>query len=395
MTDFDRSPTTPSITASARAISGTSFSINTWSGGVINSGPAVTWTLQRADDSAFTTNIVNVTNTTTSGATLTASSLTANQTYYFIIRATNSDGTKSSAVITSNGVPDPPSSFAVATSTTDAGKFLLSWNAPINTQGGIGRYDIFVNDIFVQSSASTTATTIKSTELGESLTPGNNYNFRVVSKNVTNFGITDIDQLTVSRTANIQARSPGPPTAPTYGSNPNPPSKIGRNVTVAVASNADQINNNTPITGYFVQYQTATTSDGTYGSWSTPQPMTLSGGNYIYTYNLLAPATWYKFRVYAKNSIVNTVDPSSGAISRSYYPDDDSSYTANFSAETTPLFVSSGGKRWTGSGWEPTQIAKRWDPLLNSGAGGWVDLSIAKRWDPSLNDGSGGWSDLS
>jgi hypothetical protein len=56
--------------------------------------------------------------------------------------------------------------------------------------------------------------------------------------------------------------------------------------------------------------------------------------------------------------------------------------TGGWSASTS-IFVSSGGRRWDGSTWTPTAIAKRWD------GSSWTDLTIAKRWDGSS------WADLS
>jgi hypothetical protein len=56
--------------------------------------------------------------------------------------------------------------------------------------------------------------------------------------------------------------------------------------------------------------------------------------------------------------------------------------TGGWSASTS-IFVSSGGRRWDGSAWTPTAIAKRWD------GSSWTDLTIAKRWDGSS------WADLS
>lgn len=378
LTDFDRSPTTPSITSSARDITGASFQITGWSGGVNNGGPTVTWTLQRADNNTFSTNLVNVASTTTSGSTLKSESLATDKTYYYRIRATNTDGTKDSGTITSYGVPGPPSSFSVTPSTTDAGKVALSWVAPTNTQGGVTGYDVFVNDIFVQNTNATSLTLTKSTSGGAALTSGTPYNFRVASKNATNTSTNDINSLVTSRTNNISVKSPGPPTAPTFGS--NPPTKTGRNVTINVSNNADGINASTPVLKYFVQYQSATTSGGTYTAWSTPQQMTASGSNFTHTYDLMDPALWYKFRVYATNSIINN-----SAGTRTYYPNDNLSYTANFSPSasgTTPLFVSSGGKRWNGSAWVPTETAKRYNGST------WVDITIAKRWDGSS------WVDL-
>jgi hypothetical protein len=51
--------------------------------------------------------------------------------------------------------------------------------------------------------------------------------------------------------------------------------------------------------------------------------------------------------------------------------------------ESGSIFVPAGGKRWTGSAWEPTAVARRWT------GSAWTDLSVAKRWNGSA------WIDLS
>jgi hypothetical protein len=51
--------------------------------------------------------------------------------------------------------------------------------------------------------------------------------------------------------------------------------------------------------------------------------------------------------------------------------------------ESASTFIPAGGRRWTGSAWEPTQIARRWN------GSSWVDISTAKRWNGSA------WVDLS
>lgn len=392
--DYDRTPTTPTVTTSTRNSAGTTFSVSSWSGSVNNSGPAVTWTLQRATDSGFTANLIETATTTTSGTTLSYTGLNANTTYYFRLKASNADTSgqtnpKYSTTITSYGVPGPPTGLTVTPSTTDAGKVALSWTAPANTQGGISRYDIFVNDVFVESTTGTSLTSIKSTSANAALAQNTSYNFRVAAKNATNLSETAIANLSACVTTNTSVKAPGPPIAPTWGASPI--IKVGRNVTVTVNNDANGINANTPVTAYYVQYRNATTSGGTYSAWSTPQLMSLSGSNYTYTYVLLDAALWYKFRVYAKNTIINTVAPSTGTVTRAYYPDNNISYTANFTADSTALFVSAGGKRYRGTGeanagtFQPTEVAKRYGQTSAPGVTpvtyGWIDLTIAKRYD--------------
>jgi hypothetical protein len=106
-TPIDRTPTTPSITSGLRSTDGLSFSAVA-SGGVNNSGPAVTWTLQRSTNNV---DFTDISSTTTSGTTLTASGLLGSTVYYFRVRASNTVSSKFSSTITSFGVPTAPASL--------------------------------------------------------------------------------------------------------------------------------------------------------------------------------------------------------------------------------------------------------------------------------------------
>jgi hypothetical protein len=130
--------------------------------------------------------------------------------------------------------------------------------------------------------------------------------------------------------------------------------KTGRQVVVSITGSSS--NGGETITSYSVQYRTSSDGGSTWGSWGGTQ--TISGSST--TYNNLTPALTYQFRTYANNS-----EGSSAARSSSN------------------VFVSSGGKRWSGSAWVATATAKRW-----SGSA-WVDLTVAKRWNGSS------WVDLS
>jgi hypothetical protein len=374
---FDRTPTTPSLTATNRNSTGTSFSTTSWSGSVNNSGPQVTWTIERADNLAFSTNVVNGNSTTSSGSALTVATPNANQTYYIRIRASNSVSTKYSSVITVNGVPSPPTDFTVTPSTTSESRVSLSWIAPTNTQGGISRYDIFVNDIFVESTTSTSLASIKLNSGGTAFNAGTSYNFRVASKNATNLNETAIANVSSSVTSNISAIAPGNPYAPTAA----PTFTVaGLDVTVtsaAVSGNGGvEIDTNAANQGYYVQYQTATTLNGTYGfngvngAWSTPVKVSDQTAR-THTFASLTPAIFYKFRTYAANSVIYARD----ATTQLYYPHNSSTYTASFATTTTGYFLAAGGRRWTGTEWVPTATAKRWD------GNDWTALTIARRWD--------------
>lgn len=54
---------------------------------------------------------------------------------------------------------------------------------------------------------------------------------------------------------------------------------------------------------------------------------------------------------------------------------------------SSPIFLPSGGKRFDGTNFVPTAIARRFDTNTSS----WIDLSTAKRFDASINQ----WVDLS
>lgn len=132
------------------------------------------------------------------------------------------------------------------------------------------------------------------------------------------------------------------------------PSRSGRNVTVtATASSSD---GGQTISSYSVEYRTSADGSTGWSAWGNTQ--TLS--SFSYTYSSLTPALYYQFRVYANNT--------------------NGSSAATVSSN---VFVSGGGKRWSGASWDSTTIAKRWD------GSAWVDLTTAKRWNGSA------WVDLS
>lgn len=388
-TDFDRTPTTPTFTSGSRNSTGTSFSTTSWSGSVNNNGPGPTWTLQRSTVSNFSSDVVDVQSTTSSGTVLTSSSLDPNTTYYYRLRASNSDTSntgahpnpKYSSVITSFGVPGPPTGLTVTPSTTAESRVNVSWVAPTNTQGTLSRYDLFVDDVFVESVTPPTVSlnSIKVNSGGTAFTAGTSYNFRVVAKNATNLSETNINNLTSSRTANISAVAPGKPykpaTEPTI-------SNIGLDMTIVSAAVSGDggvaINTGNANQGYFVQYQLADTLNGTYGyngvpgAWSPAVKMT-DQATRSHTYSSMTPAKYYKFRVYAANTVIYA----SNGSTQIYYPHNNITYTADFATNAAGYFLPAGGKRFDGSVWIPTQTAKRFDGT------NWVPLTIAKRFDGS------------
>jgi len=303
---------------------------------------------------------------TMSSRSYTYTSLTGNTYYEFRTYAVNEVG-NSAATLTSQiyvpTTPSAPTGVTASANNTDSQKIDISWTAPSNGGATITQYDVYRDGVSGVGTliSSVTGNPAATSTTDTTATIGTSHTYYVYAYNEIGWGPVS--------TSSGSVTVPGAPSAPTFGS--NPPSKVGRNVTVSVTANANAYGKT--ISGYYVQYQYASTSGGTYSAWSTPVAMTLSGGNYSYTYSLMTPALWYKFRVYAYNSIINN---SSGT--RTYYPHNNLTYTANFSPSstgTTAIFVSSGGKRYTGTTWQPTEIAKRYN------GSSWVDITIAKRFD--------------
>ena len=135
---------------------------------------------------------------------------------------------------------------------------------------------------------------------------------------------------------------------------PTPPAAISanrtaRNVTVTISGSPS--NGGAAITSYTVQYST----DGG-STWTGTQDIT-SGS---YTYTNLTSALTYTIRAYATNATGNSSPVMSA-----------------------PIFVPAGGRRFDGTSWVSTTVAKRYDGTS------WVDLTIAKRFNGTS------WVDLS
>lgn len=127
-------------------------------------------------------------------------------------------------------------------------------------------------------------------------------------------------------------------------------SVTGRNVTVT--SGIADVTNRPAIIRYEVE---ATTANEIVWSGNV---YTMDGSRQ-YVYSNLDGGKTYRFRTRAVNSEGN------GAWT-----------------ESNSTFIPAGGRRWNGSAWIPTTIAKRWN------GSAWVDLTIAKRWNGSA------WVDL-
>jgi hypothetical protein len=356
---YDRSPTTPSISqgaGTARNSAATTYTA-TASGGVNNNGPAVTWTLQSATNSAFTTGVTNHGQTTTNGGSVQATGLNANTTYWFRIRASNSDGEKFSSVVESTGIPNPPTNVTTNRSTTSNDRIVVNWSAPTGYLGsGISSYTVERSGTPSKTFTGVSGTSYTDTDAD--LIPGNSYTYVVRAVTSVSGGSPSYS---AASTASASVVSPGIPYSPTSAPSI---SNVGLNITVVSAEVSGNggvaINTANANEGYFVQYQLADTLNGTYGfdgvggAWSPAVKMS-NQSTRTHIYSLMTPAKFYKFRTYAANTVIY----GSNGSSQLYYPHNNSSYTANFSAVTTGYFLSAGGKRWTGSSWIPTEIAKR------------------------------------
>lgn len=114
----------------------------------------------------------------------------------------------------------------------------------------------------------------------------------------------------------------------------------------------------TPVT-YYLSYRSSSDGGATWGSWSGEVNTT----NLIYTFSGLTPGLTYQFRIRAYNGY----DSYSG-----------------YAAETPTIFLTAGGKRFTGTNWALTATQAK---IFKSGS--WQTITTAKRYDGS------GWVNLS
>ena len=91
LTDINRGPTTPSFTLGARSSNGTSLGNSAWSGGVNNSGPQVTFQLQRSLNNISWSNVPGQVNSSAYSGNFTDSGLGNTTDYYYRVYAFNAD----------------------------------------------------------------------------------------------------------------------------------------------------------------------------------------------------------------------------------------------------------------------------------------------------------------
>lgn len=260
-------------------------------------------------------------------------------------RAGNEDGVSGNAHWgVSHGVPNTPQSPSATRSTSTAGRISVGWSAPSYQGAGVDYYHVYRSGTYIGQFTSSPIN-------DDGLTRGTTYTYNVYAHNSTGW----------TPTASVaSAMAPGVPNAPGI---PTVSSKVGR--TLLLNSTRGSTDYGNAISEYRIQL---TTDDGaTWKGWDNTSKSFTANGSYNtldasgnITYELLTPALTYKWRVYAVNSIG----------------------TGDYATMTTETFVGAGGKRYTGTAFEPTATSKRFDGTS------WIDFTTAKRYDGST------WVDL-
>jgi hypothetical protein len=184
--DYDRSPITPTLGTITRSSDGSQITTFNFSGGVNNSGPAVTYTYQYSTDSGFS----SVTGSSTSLPLNLASSTTG---YFFRIQASNSDGTKFSSVSTIRpGVPTAPAALNYVKTGRN-----VALTATASSSAGGGTISSYSVQYRTSSNGGATWSAWGNTQTMTSLQytysllpPALTYDFRVFSTNETGNSLT-------------------------------------------------------------------------------------------------------------------------------------------------------------------------------------------------------------
>lgn len=348
--DFEFVNTPPTNISVSRNVRSVTVSAS-GSGGSDAGGPS-SYTIQYNDNAGS-----GWTGNATSPATF--NNLVSGRTYSF--RAWANNGVGSSQIFTSGTVyiprvPSAPTSVTATTSPTTSGAINVSWQRPASDVS-ILEYHVYRDSTAPENFVGSSTSTAQSISIVDTnRVPRNEHKYYVFARNEIGWSSVSAESNTV-----FAASVPAPPSS-IVGPSQNPSLKVGRNVTINILRDANGYNN--APTGYFLQF--STDNGLTWHGWNNTTKTRINGGeNEVsgtsFTYQLLTPALTYRWRVYAKNSI------GTGDLTR-----------------VTPVgvFVSAGGRRWTGSSWNPTESAKRWT------GSGWIDITVAKRWNGSA------WVDL-
>lgn len=317
-------------------------------------GPT-TYVLERATNAAMSQNytIVGEGNQT----------VDANTAYYYRMYAYGDEGgAKYSGVYGPYwGQPTPPQSPSASTNVNTSGAVNVWWTAPSNVQSGIDYYHVYRNGIsgvgtFVGQWNSGTPPTSGAPFYDTGAVPGSSNTYYIYAHTPQYWSNVSV----VSNSA-IAAKVPSAPGTPTVSL------KVGRTLTINSTRGSNGYGNT--VSEYRIQLST----DGgtTWKGWDNNTKAFTANNTYNvldssgdFTYTLLTPALTYQWRVYGVNTVVTA-----GA-------------TPEYSQLSQPTFVGAGGKRWTGTAWEPTSTSKRWDGTA------WVDFTTAKRWNGTA------WADL-
>lgn len=316
------------------------------------------YTLQRATNQAMTADLANI----AEGHLYDYDQYKA---YFFRMYATGNEG----GAIRSNGGngdgtwgpyygrPYAPGWTGAVRSTNTSGKIDLSWNTPSNSgnsgYGSIQQYHIYRNGTRIATSQTITGNSFSDTGLER----GSTHSYEIYALGSSYW--SPVSQSTYTYLGNANIMAPGVPSGP---STVNTPTRVGRNVTVTAPKDANGYGN--AVTEYRIQYAT---SDDNYATWygwngttgilNAYNSMNISGSEATFFYSMLTAAKTYKFRIYAVNSI--------GA----------GSQTTDSTVLALPWFLPASGKKWDGTSWSSTQVAKRWNPVT-----AWTDISTAKRY---------------
>jgi hypothetical protein len=269
------------------------------------------------------------------GSSATFSNLPQGSTHQFRAFATNSDGQSGSADSGVYSVPTVPGAPSITVSAPAARTRNVTAGTPSNGGAGITGY-------YAQASSDDGATWGAVRQMSgqttsfTSLISGATYRFRVYATN-------EMGSSSVSTSGSTFI--PTVPVAPSFSA--TTPSGRSLTVTAGVSENGGAT-----VTGYFVQ---SSLDEG--ATWSGAQSLT---SERTFNFTNLQGGSTYLFRVYSTNEV------GSSALTTS-----------------APIFVTSGGRRASGSGFVSATIAKRWT------ATGFVDIVTAKRWTGTI------WTDLS